>query len=529
MVQTGDYLSPTYFGEDRFQKPILFYWFIILGYKLFGVGWFGARFFSVIFAGLTVVTTWLLAKEIYNRRVATLSALILMILPMFFRHAKNVVPDMAMNFFIVLAMFFLVRYLKNINRNMSSMACFVACAFGFMIKGFAAFIVPFGTLIIYCFWYQRINLLIRFGFLRGAVIMLLIISPWFIYMFMIHGQGYLDYMLGSETTSRLMGNIKENLLWLKVTTFFRHMGFYLQTMFSWFAPWSLFVPIVLGFHVLRKKNNKYDEELTGLLLIWFFLVYFFFSFMYFKISHYILVLSSSFAILTAGFLLAPFDGVQWWERALKWFRWGTLVFTNVVILVAVGFLVVYLAAGGWPWVIMFMVMIVGVIFINFKFRQPAVAAFTLALCMAFVQSQTGMISKTKLTSHTTFQKLAGQIQKISPELNNYKIGVASHDLHEKELQIYFDQEIFKAGHSWPGVVQINLKKLFAHDKVYCFVLEKDYETYQKFFKGTEIILRDDIIRKRFYLDKGFVKALINFDQPVIHDYLYENILLVRKD
>ena len=30
MRQTGNYLSPTYFGEDRFQKPILFYWFILI-------------------------------------------------------------------------------------------------------------------------------------------------------------------------------------------------------------------------------------------------------------------------------------------------------------------------------------------------------------------------------------------------------------------------------------------------------------------------------------------------------------------
>ena len=32
MLKTGNYLSPTYFGEDRFQKPILFYWLILAAY-----------------------------------------------------------------------------------------------------------------------------------------------------------------------------------------------------------------------------------------------------------------------------------------------------------------------------------------------------------------------------------------------------------------------------------------------------------------------------------------------------------------
>ena len=44
MLKSGDILSPTYFGEDRFQKPILYYWLVLLSYKLFGIGWFSARF-----------------------------------------------------------------------------------------------------------------------------------------------------------------------------------------------------------------------------------------------------------------------------------------------------------------------------------------------------------------------------------------------------------------------------------------------------------------------------------------------------
>ena len=34
MMKSGNLLSPTYFGENRFQKPILFYWSIIAKNKI---------------------------------------------------------------------------------------------------------------------------------------------------------------------------------------------------------------------------------------------------------------------------------------------------------------------------------------------------------------------------------------------------------------------------------------------------------------------------------------------------------------
>ena len=104
MLRGHNFLSPTYFGENRFQKPILFYWLVMLSYQIFGLNWFGARIVAVIFASLSVSLTWSLARIFFKWRVALLSCLILMTFPLFLRHAKNVVPDMPLNFFIVLAL-----------------------------------------------------------------------------------------------------------------------------------------------------------------------------------------------------------------------------------------------------------------------------------------------------------------------------------------------------------------------------------------------------------------------------------------
>nr|WP_293304666.1 hypothetical protein [Allomuricauda sp.] len=45
MFVTGDIIVPYFNGQLRTDKPPLHYFFMMLGYKLFGVNAFGARFF----------------------------------------------------------------------------------------------------------------------------------------------------------------------------------------------------------------------------------------------------------------------------------------------------------------------------------------------------------------------------------------------------------------------------------------------------------------------------------------------------
>src|SRR5262245_23956150 len=77
MLEKRDFLSPTFFGENRFEKPILFYWLILLSYKIFGVTWTAARAVSVFFAFLSVLFTWLISREFFSGRVSFLSGILL--------------------------------------------------------------------------------------------------------------------------------------------------------------------------------------------------------------------------------------------------------------------------------------------------------------------------------------------------------------------------------------------------------------------------------------------------------------------
>ena len=57
MVASGDWLTPYYNYELRFQKPILFYWLVSIAYKAAGVGEAAARFPSALSGlGLALLT-----------------------------------------------------------------------------------------------------------------------------------------------------------------------------------------------------------------------------------------------------------------------------------------------------------------------------------------------------------------------------------------------------------------------------------------------------------------------------------------
>jgi 4-amino-4-deoxy-L-arabinose transferase-like glycosyltransferase len=48
MLASGDYITPRLYGVAWFEKPALMYWLAALGFKLFGLNEFGARFPSAL-------------------------------------------------------------------------------------------------------------------------------------------------------------------------------------------------------------------------------------------------------------------------------------------------------------------------------------------------------------------------------------------------------------------------------------------------------------------------------------------------
>ena len=545
MVATGDYLSPKYFGEDRFQKPILYYWLITLSYKLFGVGWTGARFVAVLFAGLSVGVTWLLGQRLFGPRVAHLSAVILMTVPLFFRHAKNAVPDMVLNFFIVLALYYAVRVIQAVppdaargqtrgpGSSKDSLLFFTACAVGFMVKGFAALIVPFLTVIVYGLMARDRKILSEFQFGRGMVVVLLIVCPWFLYMFGAHGHEYLNYMLIDETKNRLITGGSGNFFLKQAGNFLDHIAFYSGVIGSYFAPWCVF--LIGGIPLAFAKIKAGDRAREGLriILTWFFVVFLFFSTMYFSINHYMLVLTTPFALLVSIFLLEGFRKEYAFGRAVAFFRKFALIALFTVCSIAFGFLFVFMSDAGKWWLAVFLPAYLVIVQIMARSKDTMTPAMIMGIFLAFAFSQSALLDRAGITTHAALQKFAGVIhQQIQDRATqDAVIGVGSHDIHEKEFQVYFDQRVEKAAGSMPDETMARLRSLFStKNELYCLITDVDFHRFiEGAFPGKiEVLQEDYIIRKRFNIDSGFFVAIMKLDQQTVHDYMKEKLVLIRK-
>jgi len=65
MLEMDEWITPKFNYENRLDKPILFYWFLMTAYKLVGVTEFAARLFPALFAVVGVVLTYLLGAVLF--------------------------------------------------------------------------------------------------------------------------------------------------------------------------------------------------------------------------------------------------------------------------------------------------------------------------------------------------------------------------------------------------------------------------------------------------------------------------------
>ncbi|NYB52727.1 MAG: glycosyltransferase family 39 protein [Methanobacteriaceae archaeon] len=105
------------------QPPV--YFLLLAGsFKLFGFGVVQARMVGVFLGFLTVLFTYLLGLNLYNKRVGLLASFLLVLNPLFFFISRNARMEIAVACFMVVALYFTFLALKN-----SKLVYYFAAAF----------------------------------------------------------------------------------------------------------------------------------------------------------------------------------------------------------------------------------------------------------------------------------------------------------------------------------------------------------------------------------------------------------------
>ncbi|MDR9878846.1 lipid IV(A) 4-amino-4-deoxy-L-arabinosyltransferase [Pseudomonas allii] len=181
MLQTGNWVSPHFMGIRYFEKPAGGYWLIALGQAVFGQNLFGVRIASALTTGLSVLLAYLIARRLWNDpRKSFACALLYLSFGLVAGQAGYSNLDPQFTFWVnlsLVALWFALDSATLRGRLWAWVVVGLACAMGFMTKGFLALALPVLIAVPYMLWQRRLGELLRYGPL-AMVVAVLVCLPW---------------------------------------------------------------------------------------------------------------------------------------------------------------------------------------------------------------------------------------------------------------------------------------------------------------------------------------------------------------
>lgn len=289
MLQSGDFLTPRFNYEHRFQKPPLLYWLVASSFAVFGQGEFSTRLFPALMAVLCVVLTYMLAKEVWKNHIsALLSALTLALAFDFNTAARYTSPEIVLLAMITLSLWMFYKWYASERKSTLWLMLFYASAgLATLTKGPIGLLMPAMIAVTYLLVNKDIKALRELISFKGIAIYLLMTVPWYAYMAQAYGPEFMDMVYGENMRRFLTKKTgASNLL------------FYF-TVLPWsFFPGSLFV-IPAVYRLRLMASNHPDLKFPA---VWALVVFVFFSLSRTKLPPYILPMYPALAIMVGGWL-----------------------------------------------------------------------------------------------------------------------------------------------------------------------------------------------------------------------------------
>ncbi len=248
MMQRGDWITPT-FNSEFHDKPALQYFFMMAAYRAFGVNAFSARFFSVIFGVLTVLSVFWFSRRLLNEQVAFYASLMLISSLQMAYQFRMAVPDPYLLFFLTTGLFsFYVGYIEN--RKGFLYLFYALIGLGFVAKGPIAFALPGLIILIFLVWRKDFSWsrLMALQLIPGGLLTLLVALPWYVAVGLATDWAWPKYFFITHNFDRY------------VTTFEGHGGFPLDTLvivIGALMPVSFFFPQMLKMVWREKKDQPF--------------------------------------------------------------------------------------------------------------------------------------------------------------------------------------------------------------------------------------------------------------------------------
>ena len=311
MVQSGDYVNPSFNGAPRFNKPVLSYWVVAAFYKVFGVSVWAERVAIAIGALGIAAAAFVIARVTWSLRAAWIAALVILSAPRVVFFARRIFIDVWVTMFMSLVlMFFVLAEARPQHRRRYLLLMFAAAGLGVLTKGPVAVVLPALAFGVYLLVERRPRDILRMQLIPGALIVLAIVVPWYAMVYAQHGWEYIREFFIGENLERYSDTYGEQA---------RSVFFYIPVLLTELFPWSLFVPVAVA-QAFRPANGA----LPRLLLAWIAVIVLVFTFSSTKQDLYVFPIVAALAALIAGLLDRAIDDEQPAARHARW-TWPAVI------------------------------------------------------------------------------------------------------------------------------------------------------------------------------------------------------------
>lgn len=325
MYVTGDWITPFFNGETRFDKPALIYWCQAIAYSIIGVNEWAVRLPSAL-AAMTVISLvfytvqWYLAQQDVVEQVerptrryltAAIASAMIALNPEMIVWGRTGVSDMLLTGCIASALlcFFLGYADQKRNGETSTprpiayslfpnkwyLACYILIAGAILTKGPVGIVLPGLIILAFLLYIGKLREVGReMRPLMGSLIVVALSVPWYVLVIWRNGWNYINSFFGYHNIERFTEVVNgHSAPWY----------FYFIVVLLGFAPYSVYLPAALAklkfWQISLWRNQERFQQLGLFAAIWFFGVFGFFTIAVTKLPSYVLPLMPAAAILVA--------------------------------------------------------------------------------------------------------------------------------------------------------------------------------------------------------------------------------------
>ena len=262
MLERGDFITPSLNYAPYLHDPPFLYWINAISMKIFGVSDFAARFPAALFGLLTVLATFMIARCIYDRRTALLSAAIMSTSTGFVLQTRSVPAEMTLTFLLTAAMGTFVIAINRYDRSRKGgglwFLFYMFCALTTLTSGLVGVIFPAGTIFLFLLLTRRWELITKMRCGLGLMLFLIITAPWFVAVVMENAEP-VRFSPAWELLKQIFStaNASDKSLWLIIPALAIIM-----------LPWSFHIPAAVA-KAWREQTREVARP-TLWLLMWIF-------------------------------------------------------------------------------------------------------------------------------------------------------------------------------------------------------------------------------------------------------------------